>query len=163
MIDNKHISSEKTNLISEIQRLQHSINRSIGHHASADWMGLSLTIAQLKSLFFIDSETNANSRKLANVLGVTPPNVTGIIDRLVEHGLVSREENPEDRRILLLSTTNTAKSLLVKLRESGAIRMSGVLAQMSLDELSALIEGLNVLATASDKYREIHNNEFNGS
>jgi len=52
-------------------------------------MDLSLTIGQLKSLFFIDFEGSTNFKKLATALGVTPPNVTGIVDHLVEQGLVT--------------------------------------------------------------------------
>jgi len=163
MTDTKSKAIDKTSLIEEIQRLQHRISNSIGHHASAPWMDISLTIGQLKSLFFIDSEASTNSRKLAKVLGVTPPNVTGIIDRLVEQGLVSRQENPEDRRILSLRTTDKGKSLLVKLRESGANRMSGVLAQLSIDELSALKKGLTALAVAARRHREIQDNELDRS
>ncbi len=51
-------------------------------------------------------------KKLAEALGVTPPNVTGIIDRLVEQALVTRTENPEDRRIMLLQTTEKGHELL---------------------------------------------------
>jgi DNA-binding MarR family transcriptional regulator len=72
--------------------------------------------------------------------------VTGIVDRLVEQGLVSREENPEDRRMLLLKTRDKGKALLAKLRERGINRVSGILAQLSLEELSALARGLIAFA-----------------
>ncbi len=72
--------------------------------------------------------------------------MTGIVDRLVEQGLVSREENPEDRRMLLLKTTDKGKTLLAKFRESRINRMSGILAQLSLEALSALAQGLIAFA-----------------
>jgi MarR family transcriptional regulator, organic hydroperoxide resistance regulator len=135
-------------LIEEIARLQKRIGQALHQSAPEAWLGLDLTIGQLKSLFFIDHEGTTNFRKLAQALNVTPPNVTVIIDRLVEQGLVSREENPEDRRMLLLKTTEKAKTLLATLRENQTSHISGVLTQMSLEDLSALLRGLGALATA---------------
>jgi MarR family transcriptional regulator, organic hydroperoxide resistance regulator len=135
-------------LIEEIARLQKRIGQALHQSEPEAWLGLDLTIGQLKSLFFIDHEGTTNFRKLAQALNVTPPNVTVIVDRLVEQGLVSREENPEDRRMLLLKTTEKAKILLATLRENQTSHISGVLIQMSVEDLSALLRGLGALATA---------------
>jgi len=122
-------------------------------------MDLSLTIAQLKSLFFIDSEGSTNFKKLASALRVTPPNVTRIIDRLVKEGLVSREENPDNRRMQLLKTTDSGKALLAKLRESGISSVSGILTQLSLEELSDLAQGLAALVRAAKYNKGNHKDE----
>ena len=124
-------------------------------------MDLSLTIGQLKSLFFIDFEGSTNFKKLATALGVTPPNVTGIVDHLVEQGLVSREENSDDRRMLVLKTTDKGKALLAKLRESSKNQMSGVLARLNLVELSALARSLVALADAAERNVEKRKDENN--
>ena len=86
-----------------------------------------------------------------------------IRDRLVGQGLVSREENPEDRRMLLLKTTDKGKALLAKLRESGISRMSGILAQLSLEELSALAQGFTALSRAAEYDKEKNKDEHNRS
>ncbi len=154
---------DKAKLIEEIIQLQKQTGRAMGQYTPEAWMDLSLTIGQLKSLFFIDFEGSTNFKKLATALGVTPPNVTGIVDRLVEQGLVSREENPEDRRMLLLKTTEKGRDLLVKLRASRISRMSDMLAKLSLEEMSALAEGLRALVNAG-KYNEgKHKDEHNRS
>jgi DNA-binding MarR family transcriptional regulator len=157
---------DKAELIEEIIQLQQRtahVEHARGQYAPEAWMDLSLTIGQLKSLFFIDFEGSTNFKKLATALGVTPPNVTGIVDRLVEQGMVSREENPEDRRMLLLKTTDKGKALLAKLRESRISRMSGILAQLSLEELSALAQGLTALTKAAERNKEKHKDEHNRS
>ena len=154
---------DKTKLSEEIIQLQRQIGHVMGQYAPEAWMDLSVTIGQLKSLFFIDFEGNTNFRKLATALGVTPPNVTGIVDRLVEQGLVSRQENPEDRRMLLLKTTDKGKALLAKLRERKISRMSDILAQLSLEELSALAQGLTALARAAEYNKEKNRDEHNRS
>ena len=123
-------------------------------HESVAWMELNLTIAQLKSLLFIYFKGTTNFITLANALGVTPPNVTGIINRLVEQKLVSREENPEDRRTFMLRVTETGKVLIEGLRDKGINRMAGILNQLSTDELTMLDKGLAAFVCAIEDGKE---------
>ena len=136
---------EREELINEIIKQQHQLMYAMDRDESMAWMELNLTIAQLKSLLFIYFEGTTNFIKLANALRVTPPNVTGIINRLVEQELVTREENPEDRRTFILRTTETGKALIEGLRESGINRMAIILGQLSMEELTTLETGLAVL------------------
>lgn len=147
---------DRTQLIKEIIELQQQVNRALGEYAPEAWLELDLTIAQLKSLLFIAGQEVTNFKKLAAALAVTPASVTGIVDRLVEQGLVSRTENPEDRRMLLLKATERGATLLTKLRESRISHVSEILAQLSMEELSALAQGLTALASAAehDKQKE---------
>jgi DNA-binding MarR family transcriptional regulator len=155
---------DKAKLIKEAVELQRRVNHALEQSAPDTWkawMNLNLTIAQLKSLFFIAREGSTNFRKLAAALGVTPSNVTGIIDRLVEQGLVSRRENPEDRRELLLQTTEKGKALLTNLRESRRSHMSRILAHLSLEELSYLVQGFTALVKAAEAHKGENKDEHN--
>jgi DNA-binding MarR family transcriptional regulator len=148
----------KSKPVEEIVQLQHRLARAMHQHTPDAWLALNLTIGQLKSLFFIDFEGTTNVKKLAAALGATPPNVTGIVGRLVEQGLVSREENPEDRRMLILRTTARAEALLAELREMQMNRMSGILMRLSSEELSALAQSLTTLIRAAEDSKE--NNSY---
>jgi DNA-binding MarR family transcriptional regulator len=141
-------------LTDEIIRLQRQANQVIAQDTPEAWLDLSLTIAQLKSLLYIDSEGSANFRKLATALGVTPPDVTRIVDRLVEHKLVSRRENPQDRRMLMLQATKKGKALLSRLRDSRTARMNNILSRMSREELTTLAHGLGALVRAAEIQRK---------
>jgi DNA-binding MarR family transcriptional regulator len=88
--------------------------------------------------------------QLAAALGTTPANVTGIVDRLVEHDLVSRSENVQDRRMLLLRTTSKGEELLANLRERRRNIMSDILARLNTDELAVLAKGLTSLVKATE-------------
>lgn len=137
-------------MIKEIVKLQRKVDRARRQYELDVWMGLPLTMAQLKSLFFISNQGSTNSGKLAAALGVTPTNVTGIIDRLVKQGLVSRTEDMQDRRVLLLQATGTGEKLVAKLRERRRSYLSEVLARLSVDELATLAQGINLLARAAE-------------
>jgi DNA-binding MarR family transcriptional regulator len=140
---------EKAELINHIVELQRKIDRSRTQYELDVWMELPLTIGQLKSLFFISSQGSTNLGKLAAALGVTPTNTTGIVNRLVKQGLVSRTENPEDRRMLLLRATEKGEELVVNLKERRIGYMSELLQRMSVNELTTLFQGLASLVKAT--------------
>lgn len=139
---------EKAELIDEVIRLQREVDQVRGQYELDVWMNLSLTIGQLKSLFFISDQGCTNPGNLAAALRVTPTNTTGIVDRLVKQGLVSRTENAEDRRMLLLRATGKGEELVATLRQRRKGHMSEALARMSVDELTGLAQGLTSLIRA---------------
>lgn len=141
---------DREELVREVVRLQRRVNRILRQYSPLNWISLNLTIAQLKSLLFIANEGTTNLKSLASALGVTPANVTGIVDRLVEQGLVSREENPADRRMLLLRLTDKGENLLANLREIREDYMLRVLEQMNDEQLAALAQGLSAFLAAAD-------------
>jgi DNA-binding MarR family transcriptional regulator len=143
----------RKDLVDEITEMQHKIMRTMGREAPLAWMELNLTVAQLKCLHFIYFGGTTNLIKLAKALNVTPPNITGIVNRLVMQELVHRKENPEDRRAYVLSVTPKGSALVEGLRESGTKRMVGILDKLSDKELAALQTGLKAL------HRQMEGNE----
>jgi MarR family transcriptional regulator, organic hydroperoxide resistance regulator len=83
---------------------------------------------------------------------VTPSNVTGIIDRLVEQGLVSRMENPEDRRMLILQLTHKGENLIGKLRGRRVAQISSILESVSEDELETIARGYALMHHAIESF-----------
>lgn len=140
--------------VRQIVELERRASRLLRQHPFDAWMNLNITTAQLRSLFFIDNEGTTNFTRLAAALGVTSSNVTGIVEHLVEQELVSRTENPEDRRVLLLSVTEKGKALLNSLRESRTKQMSEVLAHLSAEELSILARGFTILVKAAEAHQQ---------
>ena len=143
----------KSQLIQEIVELERQVGRIIGQHAQIIWIDSGLTPTQLRSLFLIANKGSTNFRKLAEALGVTPSNVTGIVDRLVEQGLVSRTQNPEDRREMTLQATDKGQALVSNLKEVGIKHMTQILSVLSLEELSALAQGLSAFIKAAETYK----------
>jgi DNA-binding MarR family transcriptional regulator len=149
----------KSQLIQKIVELERQVGRIIGQHAQIIWTDSGLTLTQLRSLFLIANKGSTNFRKLAEALGVTPSNVTGIVDRLVEQGLVSRTQNPEDRREMTLQATDKGQFLVSNLKEVGIKHMTHILSLLSLEELSALAQGLSAFIRAAETYKGQIKNE----
>src|SRR2546425_9955051 len=64
------------------------------------WAGLGLTMTQLRVLFILRGEDGLPAGSLAEYLEITPSTVTRIMDRLVSNGLVRREVDDDDRRLV---------------------------------------------------------------
>jgi DNA-binding MarR family transcriptional regulator len=87
-----------------------------------------LTVARAHLLWELLRRGPSTQRALADALGVSARNITGLIDGLVGTGFVTREPHPTDRRATLVSFT-----------ERGA----GIAAAMSRDqrELTGVLFG----------------------
>ncbi len=68
-----------------------------------------LTSVQAKALMFL--EQPEPMRCIADGLACDPSNITGLVDRLEERGLLSRSEGESDRRVRLLQLTPAGKKL----------------------------------------------------
>jgi len=143
-------TSDKAKLIKRITELQERFFHSMRHEQKDVWLELNLTIAQMKSLIFINSEETTNFKMLAAFLRVTPPDVTRIVDRLVEQGLVSREENPDNRRMQMLKVTAKGATLLKGLQEHGPKQLPRILKQLNNEDLLALHQGFAALVRAAE-------------
>jgi MarR family transcriptional regulator, organic hydroperoxide resistance regulator len=145
---------EKLTLVQEIIELQRKIDRYRRGTEIDVWMNLPpITMPQLKSLFFISNQGNTNLGKLAAALGVTPANVTGIVDRLVEHKLITRVENARDRRMLMLHTTEKGEEIVANLRERKRNYLSQTLSGLNPNELTDLFRGLASLVKAMESHQ----------
>jgi len=120
--------------------------------SSPPWNELSITLPQLKVLGLLLSQGRALSgRELAGLLGVGPSAVTPLVDRLVEHGYVRREEDLHDRRITRLTVTEGGMELLRRMMAGRREMMADLLRQLDADELATVNQALDLLLTAIER------------
>jgi DNA-binding MarR family transcriptional regulator len=72
--------------------------------------------------------------ELADASYQLSPTMTGIIDRLMERGLVTRERDPNDRRALLVELTPEGRQMMERIKEHKRGWMRRFLYAMSPDE-----------------------------
>jgi DNA-binding MarR family transcriptional regulator len=137
-------------LVVQIIEAQRRMNRVIRERTLDSWVKLNLTIPQLKSLFYISRHGKVNPSGLASGIRVTPANVTGIVDRLIEQGLLTRTPDPDDRRISWLRVTDSGKTLINDLREGRAQEMRRTLGKLTKEELSIAAHGFELVAAAAE-------------
>ncbi len=109
-----------------------------------------LTMQQLKVLAVISLDPDrATAGELAEALGVSVASMSGIVDRLVEHGMVERVEDRRDRRVRRLIVNAAGNAALRGLVSSSGAIPESVLARMPLVDLRALVQGVRAVNRAS--------------
>jgi DNA-binding MarR family transcriptional regulator len=120
-----------------IQMMMHVV-RQVRHNPPPDAVILSPPQANL--LFAIAHKKDGISvKELAESAGVTPGAITQFVDGLVEKGLVQREADPYDRRVVRLKLTELAKSQFEKFRKAHLESFSRMFEVFTNDEIKQLI------------------------
>src|SRR3954469_24508840 len=78
------------------------------------------------------------SSDIADRMIYRDPDVTRLVDRLSKQGLVSREQDPEDRRVVLVRITDAGLALLARLDQPADRYTKSVMAGLSPDRLRQL-------------------------
>ncbi|MDA8311478.1 MAG: MarR family transcriptional regulator [Actinomycetota bacterium] len=99
------------------------------------WM--SLTAHQLEALTAL-SGRSATMGELCQRIDISESAGTALSDRLVAHGMVVRESDPSDRRIVRLSLSSEARAMVERFRELKRARIEEVLSALDDHELEAL-------------------------
>jgi DNA-binding MarR family transcriptional regulator len=102
----------------------------------------SLSVPQFRVLTFLSRMPGAALAGVAEHLGVARSTASAIVDRLVRRKLVSRTEDPQERRCVVLTLTPTGAQLLQESREAAWARMAKVLAGLTPADLAQVTEGL---------------------
>jgi DNA-binding MarR family transcriptional regulator len=83
---------------------------------------------------------SATPKQLALTLGLPPPNVTVLVDRLVERALVQRQRSDTDGRAMNLRLTNKGTELARRVHRVSQTMESALLAPLSAAERAMLAE-----------------------
>ncbi|MFC0430051.1 MarR family winged helix-turn-helix transcriptional regulator [Kutzneria buriramensis] len=95
-------------ITAQVVRLIAAITRRYSAEAQAAATPHGLTAMQAKAL--LAARTPVPMRRIAEVLNAEPSNVTPLVDRLAEYGLLERRPNPADRRGKLVAATEAGLS-----------------------------------------------------
>jgi MarR family transcriptional regulator, 2-MHQ and catechol-resistance regulon repressor len=112
-------------------------------HATAKYLYAGLEETGIDESDFRVLEVLLNKGPLpVNTIGpkvnLTPGSISTAVDRLVERGLLSRIESPEDRRVRVVSLTTKGKDLIAPIFRKHAGEIRTVFANTSPKELRAL-------------------------
>ncbi len=142
-------SDERADLIDHILWLDHRLIHLIQSGQPYAWLTIDLTMPQLKVLLIVFASGSAMASQLARSLGVGLPTITGLVDRLREHGLVTRSEDPQDRRVTRITLTGSGQALVDRLQRAGRERFGRLLVQLDLTALHTVAQALDYLYRAA--------------
>lgn len=93
--------------------------------------------------------------RLAEVLGVSRPAATQLVDRLVEHGIVERHHDSEDRRIVLVDYAPGEREVARRIVATRRRPLELAVERMTDEELEGFLKGMRLLVESLDASREI--------
>jgi DNA-binding MarR family transcriptional regulator len=100
---------------SQIQSIVEVLAKCQRPALSAGWKDLGLSHAQMGMLYLLFYHQAASVKQAAEFLGITKSAVTQLADPLVAKGLIRRQNDVKDRRIVRLSLTAEGLQVLKKL------------------------------------------------
>ena len=77
--------------------------------------------------------------ELSQRMMVSNGNVTGLVDRLVEQGLINRRPSPNDRRAQLVSLTAEGRRFFRAMARANGDWIGDMFAELSQEEIEALL------------------------
>jgi DNA-binding MarR family transcriptional regulator len=109
-----------------------------------------LSLAQYHLLEPLGTGPRTN-RELAELAGISAPTATRIVDGLLQRGLVSRVEDPTDRRAVVISLTTEGRSALGKKQREYASRRNRVAEALDPHEQEVATELLRRLTAVIEE------------
>ena len=134
---------ERAALIRELEQTQQAFERRALSAMAEPLISTPLTMQQLKvlTLIAIDPQ-HATGQNLAALVKVSVATMSGLIDRLVDHGMVERTEDQTDRRVRRLVVTGQGNVTLRGLLSATGTMPLPVLRRLAIGDLRALVQGL---------------------
>jgi len=101
---------------------------------------LDLSPSHFRALHLLASGEKLTMKDLAKRLGMTPPSVTVLTRQLQQKGLIGRERDRDDRRVVLLSLTEEGRKLLDEMLKERLQVMERLLQGLSPEEQQLLLD-----------------------
>lgn len=124
------------------------MQRLAGGHAP-EFLEIDITMPQAKVLYLIGAAGDLHMSELVRRLGVSLSTVSGLVDRLVDHDLASRRDDPADRRQVVVALTPAGAQFIDHFRELNLRQMRELLALLDDLDLALLRDAFAALDRAA--------------
>jgi DNA-binding MarR family transcriptional regulator len=133
--------------LSKLEWLSPILVRGLRLLTSIEALGQEYSFSQAMILQALMMQKESRMNDLAQFLGLSKANASGLVDRLVKKGLIEREHGVEDRRVVFVRLT--AKGLtvargLAKVQRQG---LSQMMRRIPEPDLKVFIETLEQMAS----------------
>ncbi|HEX5579118.1 MAG TPA: MarR family transcriptional regulator [Candidatus Limnocylindria bacterium] len=147
------INSERTSgqaLVDELGPLMATERAAFAAHCHER----SISMAHVFVMSKLDMHGPMPMSKVAELIGSGLPTATGLVNRMVERGLVRREHDARDRRLVLVNLTDAGAAEVRDLHEARQRRMAAAIAQLSAAEQDSLLLGIRSLRSALERINQ---------
>lgn len=141
-------------LIADIMGAQQRLQHLFAYDRSDPLFASQLTMPQLKILLLLYRLGDTSGRELAGLLGVSLATMSGMVDRLVAHDLVTRAEDPSDRRVRRITLSGTGTEMIGNIITAGAEKQDRLLRRLTDDELRTVAAAMQAMVRVAGQDAE---------
>src|SRR5262245_44084211 len=135
------------------------ITRAADIHSHLLQRDFGVTGPQLTTLRVVQRLQPVSTGALARAAFIGYATLTGILDRLEEHGFVTRTRDPSDRRTVILNMTKEGERLLESAPSLLQTRLRDELARMPAADQETVLNALTRVASLMEAERGINESE----
>jgi DNA-binding MarR family transcriptional regulator len=111
---------------------------------------IALTMPQMVTLFAIRDANICRMSELAEITQQSAGTLTGIVDRLIEDGLVARVRDTDDRRVVQVALTDAGRERIERVEQARHDDTARMVYHFGLDQLHQFEELLRLLLAGID-------------
>jgi len=104
-----------------------------------------LTVPQFRTLAFVDRNEGASLSAVANHMGLTLPSTSRLVDGLIARGMLTREDNPADRRRVKLGVTNHGLTILETSRQGTLTYLADKIDSVSAEDREVIVKAMKAM------------------
>lgn len=139
--------SDAGSLTEVVTRLRRALRTSI----RTDYPWESLPMARVELLLALDEDEPARVGELARRLRLAPNTVSGLVQVLVETGLVTRGPDPSDRRVAVVGLTAAGRAQLADWELAHEQRLGSALDGLTPEDQERVVAALPALNRLVDR------------
>jgi len=149
-MDRQHLAAE---ILDELATYSPTKSMRLMRH----WPGGRLSLVHLNVLFILEGDGPLPMRGLAEAMDVSQASATGIVDRMEQRGLVERQRDEADRRIIRVAVTDEGHRLVEGMAAQRRDHLARMLDEMTDEELAAYLVGVRAMRRIREQlHDELH-------
>jgi DNA-binding MarR family transcriptional regulator len=113
-------------------------------------VGHGVSLAHLQLLQLLEAHGELTMTQVAEVVGVSMSNATGLVDRMADRGLVERHRSAADRRVVHVHISPAGRDVLADMDAVREDPLRAVLARLDDAELARLVRAAADMSRASE-------------
>jgi len=131
--------------ITQIIRLNRNFNRSLKHEFHDLIKESGFTFPQLSVVSILTKYGKQKVSEISEKIGLSDSTVSGILDRLEHKGVIERERNREDRRVVKIKLSEGSHAACCEFHRKREEYFAKLLQKLSDEEIGDIVKGFQIL------------------
>ena len=123
--------------------------------SSAQQAEFGMPLSHVQVLVMLDHRGSLSITEISNSFGIAKPNITPLVDRLIEEGLVMRERNSADRRVVNVVICEKGRERLADIYRRLCDNLFDWTRTLSREDLASFNDALETIVRLLSKQPEM--------